>query len=248
MASDSTGGTCGTPAHDNDKEKHQLSEDVTPAFWGPKRRRATLMSDVAKLQTCFSGEHRCVYFFKYENGIVTMDSGVQDCIGIKRSCGELTMHVRDYAIFRGWVCDEINKGGGVNYRDTGEIVWNNPFTNTEYMIEGDMVNKRSDWYIHFHQRMLNPYKTGGSVELALMHYDRERYENRDAFVIQWCDWNKVQVMLEQLDAIIRGGRFAYQYNSIRNEVVQGYSADSDCNFMHADPSLCETDVRRRIVF
>ena len=257
MASDSTGGTSGTPVHAHDEEEQLPRERFTPACRAPRRvqgaRVKSTRTDQDAFQSVHCGVDGCVYYFRYEDGVVTMSNGDLECIGMSRK-HDLTMSVRDYAIFRGWVCVELDKKREVVYRGRDDLVWNNPFNNRQYMIEGDMVAKPRDGFIYFHHRfsaegrILKIRKPDGTVELSLEYTDPDMYENRIDFVIQWGDWSNMQRVLEQIDGVISRGRYGREYNSIKSEALHGYGTHSDVDFMRAIPDLCESDIRRRLAF
>ena len=212
--------------------------------------RAT-SDDETTVHVVYDGVDGCVYDFKYMDGYVTLSNGSLDCIGMDRTI-DLVMHIRDWAIFRNWVCVELNKKRTTVYLGKDDLVWYNPFNSREYMIGGDRINKPRNGFIYFHHRfsadgnILKIRKPDGTVELSLDHTDPDMYQNRIHFVIQWCDWEAVQGVFESFDGIIGGSRFGKEYESIKREVLFGNSTRSSLDFLRA--RMPETEVLRRTDF
>ena len=137
----------------------------------------------------------------------------------------MTMSVRDWCIFRQWMCVELSKKKNILFTARSDLLWYNSFENILYTIDADRVNKPNDGYIYFFKRIF--FYTGAA---------EVNDETIFRFMIQWCDWESLQSVFKQIDEAIFRGNFNSEHELIRRGVLFGHVPDS-CNVSVSTPHI-----------
>lgn len=171
-----------------------------------------------------SGDNGYVYSIGYGNGCVTLAVCASDAPELKSEAKiEYTLGLKDWHLFRAVACKDLDNPGFPEMIYVTQ--WDSYKEGKIFRVEADRFNRSPEEFIFL--RVCDEKEkfvaTRGRAEWSLKPFpvSTQEYEEwfKNAFFIQWCDWEILKKHFDTIDYVIRRDSIRTSYEKIKKRLI-----------------------------